>query len=115
MQTNDLRSRALGLPGSSMSPPPSSADVEAVALAVVYVGDQVGRVADELAKLNEGVAVVGRGLVGLSLAWRTVATSVVRHVGDFAEQVAPATRNGAGEVIGRTVSVAAALRTDGES
>lgn len=115
MQTNDLRSRALKLPGASTSPQPSSADVEAVALAVVYVGNQVGRVADELAKLNEGVAVVGRGLAGLSSAWASVATSVVRHVAEFAEQVAPATRNGAGEVIGRTVSVAAALRADGES
>lgn len=79
-----------------------------VALSLLYVGDQVGQVATEVAAVRGVLMAAGQALG----TFAGPVSHLFAGVAQFAEQVAPATRNGAGEVIARTIDVAAALRAD---
>jgi hypothetical protein len=106
--SDDPRRDALRVIGSAATPAPASADVEAVMHATIYVGDQVRRVADGIDRL----CMMLGGLAKVAEAVITTGATLTLRLAAFAEEVAPAVRNGAGEVVGRTVNVAAAIRAD---
>lgn len=78
MSAQELRSRAISLPGASLNPGPSSGDVEAVTLATVYVGDEVHELGEVVAgaalhlddfgrMLVRAAAALGLSLIGVGL------------------------------------------------
>lgn len=75
------------------------------ALGALYVGDQLGVLRGDLRLAVSAVADMG-----VALARST--GHLARGLATVVDQVAPAARNGAGEVVGRTVHVAAAIRAD---
>lgn len=76
------------------------------ALGLLYVGD-------ELARLNGTIAAGARIVATATAAAGSVASAVVTRLGGLVDELAPPVRNGAGEVVGRSIEVSAALRSEG--